>query len=242
MKIYKWSITLLLVLCINSTAFGKAVNSTDNSVTIDQNSIDRVLSDYIERNKSFLPQAEIRLRNIQLAKPFTLPKGKLDIEVIPSDPAILKSHRFTLIFRVDGRVEKNIAVRAKLEAIAPVAVASGDLQRGSIINRRDINLVRMDIVPLRNPSFDPKELIGKKVKRSLRLGKPIDRTSVEFPSLVKRGDIVSMVVRKGALTVTAKGVARRNGKKGAWIKVRNTNSQKEILCKVVAPGLVKVEI
>ena len=65
---------------------------------------------------------------------------------------------------------------------------------------------------------------------------------MEFPPLIKRGDIVSIVVRKGTLTVTAEGIARHDGKEGTWIKVRNTSSKKEILCKVKAPGLVEVEI
>ena len=41
--------------------------------------------------------------------------------------------------------------------------------------------------------------------------------------------------------LTAAGEAKQDGRTGEAIRVMNSNSRKEILCQVVAPGLVKVE-
>jgi flagella basal body P-ring formation protein FlgA len=67
------------------------------------------------------------------------------------------------------------------------------------------------------------------------------RDSIEIPPLVKRGEAVTMTARKGGILVTARGTAQQDGIEGAQIKVRNSSSQKEILCRVRAPGQVEVE-
>jgi flagella basal body P-ring formation protein FlgA len=204
--------------------------------------IREILDNYLSRNKNYLPPATIRFKDIHLAQPFDLPAGTLETQVIPADPSILSSQRFTIIFRIDSKVEKNIAIRAELEAIAPVAVAAANLQRGSIIHDSDINLAQLDIIHLRNPCLDPAELIGKRIKRSIRQGYPFDRLAVELPPIIRRGELVTIFVRKGPLLVTAKGIARHDAIQGTMVKVLNNNSKKEILCRADGPGLVQVEL
>lgn len=199
------------------------------------------LEDYLLGKKAFLPQARIGFRSLELPGPFQVPAGTLSCEVHPSDPKILGSRRFTLIFRVDGQVVKNTALRGELEAIAPVVIAAGELRRGMILAQSDLNLAEMDLAGLRNPCADPAELIGKKLKRSVRLGDPIDRQAVEFPAAINRGDLVTLTARKGALVLSATGVAREDGNAGETIVVRNNASQKDIRARVAGPGAVEVE-
>lgn len=210
-------------------------------ITIDPAAIRHALEQFIHEKQNLLPQAKIRFKNLSLPLPFVLPKGQLQVEVVPSDPDILHSRRFTLIFRVDGRVEKNIAVGAELEAIAPVVVAAGDLRRGRILGPQDVNLVKRDLSSLHDPCFSLKNVIGKKLQRSVRLGRPLHSRDVVAPAVVHRGQMVTITARKGALCITAQGVARQDGAQGAMIKVLNSASRKEILCQVSAPGRVKVE-
>ncbi len=212
------------------------------AIHIGPDEIREILDSYLSRNKNYLPPAAIRFKKIHLAQPFDLPVGMLETEVIPADPSILSSHRFTIIFRIDSKVEKNIAIRTELEAIAPVAVAAANLRRGTVIDDSDINFAQHDIINLRNPCLDPAELIGMRIKRSVRQGYPFDRLAVEVPPIIRRGELVTIFVRKGPLLVTAKGIARHDAIQGAMIKVLNKNSKKEILCRADGPGLVQVEL
>ena len=212
------------------------------SIHIGSEEIREILDNYLSRNKNYLPPADIRFKEIHLTQPFDLPAGVLETEVIPVDPSILSSHRFTVIFRIDSRVEKNLAVQAELEAIAPVAVAAANLRRGTVIQESDISFAQLDIINLRNPCLDPEELIGKRIKRSVRQGYPFDLQAVELPPIIRRGELVTIFVRKGPLLVTAKGIARHDAIQGAMVKVLNKNSKKEILCRAEEPGLVQVEL
>ncbi|MDO3378053.1 flagellar basal body P-ring formation chaperone FlgA [Geoalkalibacter halelectricus] len=200
-----------------------------------------LLEDYLEDKRAFLPQGEVRIQSFDVRDAFTLPPGRVTHEIIPSDPQILTSRRFTFIFYVDGRIQHNQSYRVQLEAIAPVAVAAVDLSRGVMLTERDINFVEMDLARLRNPAFSAEDLVGKVLRRSMRLGDVLDRSFVEEPSLVRRGEVVTIIARRGALELNATGVARDEGKLGDTIRIRNSASQKEILCQVVAPATVRVE-
>lgn len=236
------TIALLMIMSLTATVSGADKPVQENTVTVTENMVRQILDNYIARNKEFLPQGEIRFKQIYLPQPFKLPKGDLKVEVIPSDPSIIKSRSFTMLFRINNRVEKNIVIRGELEAIAPVVVATGDLQRNAVIEADDVQLVKFNINDLRNPTFDLQDVIGMRLKRSVRQGNPIDNNLIDYPPIIHRNEVVTITVRKGALTITARGVAREDAKKGATIRVRNTDSEKEILCKVIAPGHVQVEI
>jgi flagella basal body P-ring formation protein FlgA len=238
-------ISLLLMLFIAPAAVAFADDGQPGEgatpVVVDAEAIRRHLDDFIRSRQGDLPQADIRFRKLELPAPFSLPPGKLEVEVIPADPQIVTSRRFTMIFRVDSRVEKNLALRAELEAIAPVVVAAGDLGRGAVLSARDLNVVATDLVGLRNPCFDPAELVGKKLRQSVRLGAPIVRTQIDFPPLVKRGEAVTINLLQGRLLLTANGEAQQDGREGETIRVRNNSSRKEVLCRVTSTGQVQVE-
>ena len=219
----------------------KTVHVTRAGITIGPGKIAVYIRDFIKRKRAFLPPAQVSFQPSNPPLPFVLPEGKLTCDVIPANPRILGSHRFTLIFRVDGRVVKNMVVGGELRAVAKVAVAALDLPRGSVLSADDLQLAPLDLTTLRSPCLSLKDLLGKRLKRSVRMGTAIDRSIVEFPPLVKRGDVVTITAQKGALAVTATGVAGRDGREGEVIPVRNTNSGRKILCKVTAPDNVQVE-
>lgn len=204
--------------------------------------LQKYLEDYLDQQSAKMPQTKLRFRHIRLPKAFSVPSGRLTCEITPSDPRVLSSRRFSLIFRVDGRAVKNIAVSTTLEALAEVAITTGDLRRGVILSEEHIELAERDLNRLRAPCFDSDELLGKRLKRSLRKGQVLERSAVAFPPMIKRGEIVTIMAQKGALTVTAKGLAQQNGDAGDMIRVRNISSKKDLICKVAGPVSVTVEL
>jgi flagella basal body P-ring formation protein FlgA len=204
--------------------------------------LQRYLENYLAQQSAKMPQTEIRFRHLRLPKAFSVPAGRLTCEINPSDPRVLSSRRFSLIFRVDGKAVQNITVSATLEALAQVAITSGDLRRGVILREEHIETAERDLNHLRAPCFDSDELLGKRLKRSLRKGQVFERSAVAFPPMIKRGELVTITAQKGALRVTAKGLAQQNGDEGDMIRVRNTRSQKDLICEVTGPVAVSMEL
>lgn len=238
-----FSILLLCLLALPLTWTGTAVASDDGQQTVvTPERVQKYLEDYLDQQRAKMPRTQIRFRHLRLPTAFTVPAGRLTCEITPSDPRVLPSSRFNLIFRVEGRAIKNIAVSATLEALAEVAVTTGDLRRGTILHEENIEFAQRDINRLRAPCYDIEELLGQRLKRSLRKGDVVERSAVAFPPMIKRGEMVTITAQKGALTVTAKGMAQQNGSAGDLIRVRNISSQKDLICKVTGPVAVAVEL
>lgn len=210
------------------------------ATTIDAERIMALIADYIHDQQKNLPEAKVAFLPAALPLPFHLPTGELATEVIPSNPGILGSSRFSLIFRIDDQVVKNMSVRGRVEATADIVVASQILPRGSILRPEMLSVAPADISNLSAPHFEPNDLVGKLLTRSLKAGSPILGGMVESLPVVRRGEKVKMVLNSGPLHLTASGFAHTDGRLDEMIRVQNLSSNKLVYCRVAAPGVVEV--
>ncbi len=216
------------------------VNLKRTGIHIGSVKIQQLIAEYIDENSADLPDAEIRFIPSGLPVPFILPAGELSYEVIPSSPHILGSSRFSIIFRVDSHVVKNMSVRGRIEALAPIVVAAKRLTKGSILSPGDLTLATKDLNEVTNPGLDINNFTGKRLKRNLKAGIPVTLPMVASLPVVKRGERVKIVIRSGQMHLSASGIARADGRHEQMIRVQNINSKKIIHCRVIAPGLVEV--
>ncbi len=200
------------------------------------------IGSYLKEKNHALPQATISFKPRSLPLPFTLPQGKLSIEVVPSNPSIIKSSRFSLILRVDDKVRKNISIQGDLQVLAKVAVAKGTLKRGAILTPANTAMVVRDLTDHHTPMTNLRAVLGKRLKHTIRDAQVISVEDVEFPPLVRKGQLVKVIYTKGNLHLTATGIARTDGLLDQIIRVKNTSSNKLIHCRVAAPGIVEVKI
>lgn len=211
-----------------------------NGIYIGSENIQELIAEYLRKSSENLPDAEIRFISGSLPIPFILPAGNLTYEVIPSNPGILGSSRFSLIFRVDNRVVKNMSVRGRIEALAPVVVVTRKLQKGTVLSPGDLTLTTKNLNNLRDPGLSLSEFSGKKLTRNIKAGTPISHSMVVSLPVIKRGERVKIVIRSGMMHLSASGIARTDGRRNQVIRVQNSNSKKIIHCRVTAPGLVEV--
>ena len=201
-----------------------------------------IISEFLQKHQADLPAAEVQFVPNSLPLPFILPVGNLTWDVIPSHPGILTSTTMSIIFSVDGRVRKNIAIQGHLEAIAFVAVASSTIKRGSIIGPDQVRMIKQDIANCAYPCFESNEIIGEKSNRDIKEGSIIERVWVDIPPMVARGQTVKIILNNGVLHLTTMGVARADGSKNQVIQVANSSSNKIVSCRVTAPGIVEVQL
>ncbi len=207
---------------------------------IDNERVMAMISEFFASNRHRLPPAQISFTPAAPLLPFAIPEGQLEVEVIPSNPNILGSSSFSLILSVDGRVVKNMSVRGKLQAMAQVVVASQPLRRGLTLDSSHLGEAAVDIDSLPEAQFDPQSLIGRVLTRSLAAGSPILGYMAEEPPVIRRGQMVRMVISTGALQLSATGMAHSDGRLEQMIKVQNLSSNKTIHGRVSGPGVVEV--
>ena len=209
-------------------------------VIISADRIQTIIAEYISTNKKNLPKADVRFIPNSMPLPFTVPKGNLAYDVIPSNPGILNSSSFSIIFKIDGKVVKNMSVRGKIEALAKIVVAAESLKKGLVLQPQHLNIVAMDINEIASPALDSHDLIGMQLTRALATGSPVLESMVEALPVVRRGQKVKIVVETGSLHLTATGLAHSDGKLDQMIKIQNIDSNKTLHGRVTGPGVVEV--
>ncbi len=238
----KYLLCLFLILSAPFIVYGASKQSASNtSQLINQQEMEQILGDYLAEQSMLLPHIDLRFKSVTLPKPYQVPAGRISHQVIPAKPGAIGSRRMTLMTRVNGQIISNQSIRVELEALAEVAVSTSSLRRGEILDAGNLELRYQDVSRLKEPFFALENIIGKRLKRSVRLGEPLQTNQVEFPPLIKRGERVVIHAQSMGLTLSAAGEAKQDGRAGEAIRVMNSNSRKEVLCQVVAPGLVKVE-
>jgi flagella basal body P-ring formation protein FlgA len=229
--------TFLLLLATSPVSAGETTH-----VVIDHQEMRQILDDYLAEQSASLPQVELRLTGVQFPAPYKVPMGRIEHQLIPSRPGVLGSRRISIMTRVDDQIVSNQSIRIEIEAMAEIAVAKESLRRGTLLTENQIEMRYQDISRLSEPVFNSADAVGKIVKRSMRLGEPLQGQQMEYPPLVKRGERVVIEVQHAGMTLSAVGEARQDGREGESIKVVNIGSSREVISQVVAPGLVRVEL
>jgi len=220
----------------------ETVEVSRSGLIIGPDEIQLAIANYLEDRAGDIPLADYSFIPRELPLPFVIPTGDLEVEVIPADQKIIGSRRFSLVYKVDEKIVKNISIRGKIKAMAQVATLTRNVKRGDILQPDMVQMQSRDLSRLRTPCTSLREVLGKKLTRSLRTGAVLDNSSIDFPPLILKGQLVKILINYNGMHLTATGIASMNGKQDQIIRVMNSGSRKIILCRVAAPGLVEVQI
>jgi flagella basal body P-ring formation protein FlgA len=78
-------------------------------------------------------------------------------------------------------------------------------------------------------------------KVALAAAAPLPRTALTQPVVVKKGDLVTMIVETPVMRLSVAGQALEAGAVGSGIKVMNRASKQTVAGKVIEHGVVLVE-
>lgn len=140
-----------------------------------------------------------------------------------------------------GKTLKSINVVVQLKKMKPVWVAYRDIERGDFITEEDMYQVQMDVLSLRRNVFSKySQIEGKTAKARIKHGAYFTANNTWMPPIVKRGQKVLIVAKRGLVEVSASGKALVNGHVGDEIMVENLNSHRRIQGVVKDSGTVVV--
>lgn len=133
-------------------------------------------------------------------------------------------------------------VSANVGVEMPVVVAIRDLARGDPILPTDLELQRMDTSHLLRGHFtEIDELVGQRLKRTLRRGQVVTPSMLLLLKSVRRGEQITIRSALGSIEVRSQGKALRSGDPGDLIPVENLSSKKRLQARVISPGLVAID-
>ena len=212
-------------------------------VAISTADIKRVVTQYVFANIPW-DKEKVKIGNIRVADKVILPKGKISYGVEPLKNTDFKgSVPLPIHFKVNGKFQKRILVTADIEVLADVVVAKRPLKRYRRITEDDVEIKEKNLAGLpSNIILEYEDVLGKRAKRNISANTVLRADLIEFPPLVKRGDVVLMVAESGGLRITALGmVKQREGRQGERIRVENIDSKRSIYGRVLDAKTVQVE-
>ncbi len=153
----------------------------------------------------------------------TLQAGRNGIEISCDSP------RWKQNFAVQLHIYKEIAVLAK------------SANAGQKLNAQDITFIRHDIGASSKDFYTkPSQIIGQQLKRNFKVGTLLTTDMLEPPLLIKRNDMVSIVLIRPGIKIESKGIALESGQLGQRIQVRNIRSERVVTAIVKEQGLVEI--
>jgi len=151
---------------------------------------------------------------------------------------------FTVIVTVtrDGEQLDKGQVRLEIRKFAEVLVTTGKIRRHEILTEEKITLKMMDITSLpEQPVISLETVNGYRSRRNLSIGRIVTLSAVEPVPDIEVGREVSIICSNGLFSVKASGKALQDGWAGDYVKVKNENSGKIVLARVVDESAVVVD-
>lgn len=185
---------------------------------------------------------EIRIKRLNINGNATLPEGPLDFDVIaPQQWEGWGSANLAVVVRQNGRVVLNAPVQVEVEALTDMVVALRQLDYGDVISGTDVTVQKRDIASVAGRyTRDPGEIVGRRVRTSIKANAAVRTDQVEKVPIIKSGQMVTIVAENAVMKITVTGRARSAGAEGDIITVQNLSSLKDIPARVINATTVQV--
>lgn len=155
--------------------------------------------------------------------------------------ANVKSSNTTVAIRCEGEHPWSLYVPVTVKIYRDVAVASRPLAQGKILSAADIEMQRMDISQLAGGYLSQASIaIGQITTRPVQLGRPLLTSFLKAPTIIRRGQMITMLARQSSFEVRSMGESLMDGAAGERIKVRNRRSRRIVEGVIAENGTVFV--
>lgn len=142
---------------------------------------------------------------------------------------------------VDGTSQKKIPVQFKLQRYRPVLKAIGTIRSGTPLGPDNLVVAREAVTQTSGLFLDSfAQVEGQVAARNLQPQQRVMLGDVSPPALVHKGDIVTVVLTRGRVKVTAKAMANHDAPLTGRITLTNVQTRASLSGVVTGPGLVEV--
>ncbi|MFC3853398.1 flagellar basal body P-ring formation chaperone FlgA [Salinispirillum marinum] len=217
--------------------------SATHSIALDEDRLQHTLQQYI--TTSILDHyAQATAENISITINMPNAVRSLDECTAPLEISASRNQwvgNVRLVVSCAGESTWTTYITASVGMHLPVVTLSRSLPRNSVITADDISMQVKNIADEHQGFYlDADAVIGSALARDLGLGYVLHSRVLNAPTLVSRGDAVTIRATGGGISVSMAGTAMMDGTEGRQISVRNNSSGKVLRAWVVDRGLVEV--
>jgi flagellar basal body P-ring formation protein FlgA len=166
--------------------------------------------------------------------------GKLAVENLTYEPRSGRVSALIVSETDDGGTER-VRVTGSLRYMVALPVLNRYVAPGETIRAGDIDrvTVRSDRI-YQAVVAEADELVGRTPRRAIRPQEPVRQADIMMPIVVKKGDLVTVVLETSGLRLTVQAKSNDDGAQGATIHVANTKSGRVLDAIVTGPGMASI--
>jgi flagella basal body P-ring formation protein FlgA len=211
--------------------------------TLTTSDIEAAVRQALQRQAPWKPE-DMTIRDIRGLDSVIVPLGQVRYEVtFPGRGDFLGRTSFSVQLHVDGQRVKRLHGTVSIEIRQKVVVLTRPLAKHAVITPADIHIQRVQFSRTpRQVVMQLAEAVGKRARRALRAKTMLHTYDVEAPPLVQKGDVVTIIVESASLKIATVGEALENGVRGETIRVRNTESRREVRGVVLDKKTVRIPL
>jgi len=158
-------------------------------------------------------------------------------------PAVLGSSRYTLGFYINNILVEEASFIINIERRMKLFVPTRDIQRGEVILHDDVKeqivLVDRDQIE-REIAREQDEIIGHRARYTLKKNIPVKFRYLETNFVLRRGDLVQVIMQNDGFTMQTSGFAQERAAPGDIIKVKAAQTGKIVEAKVINKNIVEL--
>ena len=196
-----------------------------------------------EISKQYHQYADIKITIKTKLNDIFIPKGKASYEVkrVAKTGLIGGYNSWMLNFKLNGKPAKKLIVRAKVDVFEDVTVAKGNIEKGTLVQKSDITVVKKNISKERF-NYQPKAnlVVGKQARRDIFKNEAMKSHLVELPVIMQKGTPVKVIYQTKNLKLTNIAKAMKSGRKGDIIPVKTLNGKVTIYAVIIDSKNVEV--
>ena len=156
-----------------------------------------------------------------------------------------RTHRFSTIVSIPANspTGEKLRLTGRLYPVVKIPVPAHVINRGEIINRRDIKFIRIRAERLLPDSITKEDdLVGMASRRGMRPDELVRQADIERPVLVQRGSMVTVTLVHGTMALTAQGKALESGAQGDTVRIMNERSKNVFEGEITGPGRATIRV
>lgn len=224
---------LSTLLAIFLLAPGVAAGSAAGEL-LDEEALLRIFEKYVTALTPW-PKADLEIRKFRIVSGKINPvEGEIEYRMVGNVPDKHPGYKnLELAISAAGKELGRVKLSGELHRFGTVACTVNKVDRGDVLRREDIRMIRSDLTwQSAGVIFNPENAVGKRLRNSLRAGSVLLADHLAEQPLVSRGDTVTIMAGRASLMVTAPGRVREDGTEGELVRVKNMMSRKVLLARV----------
>lgn len=207
---------------------------------ISQSELERIALDLLTEA---LPHdsASVIIENLRVPRALSIPPVEPMWEISMTANRGVGPVNFQISAISDGEVVGTAQGSAQVDVEIVAAEAVVQIPRGTVITPDMIRTTTARLRSVPNGALlDPQSIIGMETTQSIQANSIITSRAVQPETLVRRGDLVTMIYDSGPLRITDTAESSQNGSAGDIIMVRNIQSQRQVRALVTGERTVRV--